>query len=137
MQEFQLNAGLEIATVELRVVDGLIDRGLKYKQALTVSKTAFFRVGNDYSVTGWLSNSDPYTYTQVKLNAIAYNQAGQIVGGGWMIFDFVPEKDQVGFNLRVNAKRGETVDHVEVHPWLTSYSASLEGGNWWNSLKKR
>lgn len=136
VQEFQLNAGLEIATVEVHVIDGLIDRGLKYKQALTVSNTAAFRVGNDYSVTGWLSNADPYTYTQVKLNAIAYNQAGQIVGGGWKIFDFLPEKDQVGFNLRVNAKRGETVDHVEVHPWLTSYSASLEGGNWWNSLKK-
>jgi len=136
VQEFQINAGLEIATVELHVIDGLIDRGLKYRQALTVSKTAAFRVGNDYSVTGWLSNADPYTYTQVKLNAIAYNQVGQIIGGGWAIFDFVPEKDQVGFNLRVNAKRGETVDHVEVHPWLTSYSASLEGGNWWNSLKK-
>ena len=68
--------------------------------------------------------------------AIAYNP-------GWTNnwrrlgdFRFRPEKDQVGFNLRVNAKRGETVDHVEVHPWLTSYSASLEGGNWWNSLKK-
>jgi hypothetical protein len=93
-----------------------------------------FRVGNDYNVTGWLSNADPYTYTQVLLNAVAYNASGQIVGGGQKIFDFVPEADQVGFSIPVNSRRGEEVDHVDVSPWITSYSASLEGGNWWNAL---
>jgi len=136
VQQFELNAGLQIATVEIRVVDGLIDRGLKYSQPLKISKPSTFRVGNDFSVTGWLENADPYTYTQVRLNAIAYNAAGQIVGGGWSIFDFVPEKDQVGFKIRVNARRGEAVHHVDVHPWITSYSASLEGGSWWNTIKK-
>ena len=136
VQQFELNAGLQIASVEVRVVDGLIDRGLKYSQPLTIQNTSAFRVGNDYSVTGWLSNADSYTYTQVKLNAIAYNKKGQIVGGGYANFDFVPEKDQVGFNIKVNSKQGEVVDHVDVHPWITSYSASLEGGNWWNSIKK-
>ena len=136
VQEFELNSGLEIASVEVRVVDGLIDRGLKYTQPLTIQNTSAFRIGNDYSVTGWLSNADGYTYTQVKLNAIAYNDKGQIVGGGQANFDFVPEKDQVGFNIRVNSRRGEVVDHVDVHPWITSYSASLEGGTWWDSIKK-
>ena len=134
VQEFELNSGLEITGVEVRVVDGLIDRTLKYKQPLTVKNISAFRVGNDYTVTGWLNNADPYTYTQVLLNAVAYNTTGQIVGGGQTIFDFVPEKDQVGFSIPVNSRRGETVDHVDVSPWITSYSASLEGGNWWNSI---
>lgn len=135
-QQFELNAGLLISTVEVRVVDGLIDRGLTYSQPLTIDNTSAFRIGNDYAVTGWLANADPYTYTQVRLNAIAYNASGQIIGGGSATFDFVPEKEQVGFNIRVNSKRGEVVDHVDVHPWLTSYSASLEGGSWWNTIKK-
>lgn len=135
VQKFEINSGLVITGVEVRVVDGLIDRTLKYKQPLTIQNTSAFRVGNDYSVTGWLSNADPYTYTQVLLNAVAYNASGQIVGGGQTVFDFVPEKDQVGFSLLVNSRKGEVVDHVDVSPWITSYSASLEGGTWWNSIK--
>ena len=135
VQEFEINSGLVITGVEVRVVDGLIDRTLKYQQPLTVQNTSAFRVGNDYTVTGWLSNADPYTYTQVLLNAVAYNSAGQIVGGGQAIFDFVPEEDQVGFSVLVNSRQGETVDHVDVSPWITSYSASLEGGSWWDSVK--
>jgi hypothetical protein len=134
VQEFELHSGLVVNGVEVRVVDGLIDRTLKYQQPLTVQNTSAFRVGNNYNVTGWLSNADPYTYTQVLLNAVAYNELGQIVGGGQSVFDFVPEEDQVGFSLLVNSRQGEVVDHVDVSPWITSYSASLEGGNWWNSI---
>ncbi len=134
VQEFEINSGLVITGVEVRVVDGLIDRMLKYEQPLTIENTTAFRIGNDYTVTGWLSNADAYTYTQVLLNAVAYNASGQIVGGGQANFDFVPETDQIGFSIQVNSRRGEEVDHVDVSPWITSYSASLEGGNWWNSV---
>lgn len=134
VQEFEINSGLVITGVEVRVVDGLIDRTLKYQQPLTIQNTSAFRVGNNYNVTGWISNTDAYTYTQVLLNAVAYNDAGQIVGGGQSLFDFVPEEDQVGFSVLVNSRQGEVVDHVDVSPWITSYSASLEGGNWWNAV---
>ena len=134
VQEFEINSGLVITGVEVRVVDGLIDRTLKYQQPLTIQNTSAFRLGNNYNVTGWLNNTDAYTYTQVLLNAVAYNDAGQIVGGGQSLFDFVPEEDQVGFSVLVNSRQGEVVDHVDVSPWITSYSASLEGGNWWNAV---
>ena len=134
VQEFEINSGLVITGVEVRVVDGLIDRTLKYQQPLTIQNTSAFRVGNNYNVTGWISNTDAYTYTQVLLNAVAYNASGQIVGGGQSLFDFVPEEDQVGFSVLVNSRQGEVVDHVDVSPWITSYSASLEGGNWWNAV---
>lgn len=134
VQEFEINSGLVITGVEVRVVDGLIDRTLKYQQPLTIQNTSAFRVGNNYNVTGWISNADAYTYTQVLLNAVAYNDAGQIVGGGQSLFDFIPEEDQVGFSVLVNSRQGEVVDHVDVSPWITSYSASLEGGNWWNAV---
>ena len=134
VQEFEINSGLVITGVEVRVVDGLIDRTLKYQQPLTIQNTSAFRVGNNYNVTGWISNTDAYTYTQVLLNAVAYNASGQIVGGGQSLFDFIPEEDQVGFSVLVNSRQGEVVDHVDVSPWITSYSASLEGGNWWNAV---
>lgn len=136
VQNFDLISGIEITNVEVRVIDGLIDRSLKYKQPLTVSETTAFPLEKGWNVTGWLKNSDPYTYTQVVLNAIAYNAAGQIVGGGREVYDFVPEKDEFGFNIPIMSLSDQIVARVDVSPWITSYSASLPGGNWWNSIEK-
>lgn len=136
VQNFDLISGIEITNVEVRVIDGLIDRSLKYKQPLTVSGTSAFPLEKGWNVTGWLKNSDPYTYTQVVLNAIAYNAAGQIIGGGREVYDFVPEKDEFGFNVSILSLPNQIVERVDVSPWITSYSASLPGGNWWNSIDK-
>lgn len=136
VQDFHLISGIEITNVEVRVIDGLIDRSLKYKQPLTVSQTTAFPLENGWNVTGWLKNSDPYTYTQVVLNAIAYNAAGQIIGGGSEVYYFVPEKDEFGFNIPIISLPDQAVARVDISPWITSYSASLPGGNWWNSIEK-
>ena len=136
VQNFDLISGIEITNVEVRVIDGLIDRSLKYKQPLTVSATTAFPLKKGWNVTGWLKNSDPYTYTQVVLNAIAYNASGQIIGGGSEVYDFVPENDEFGFNIPIMSLPDQTVERVDVSPWITSYSASLPGGNWWNSIEK-
>jgi len=136
VQNFDLISGIEITNVEVRVIDGLIDRSLKYKQALTVSEATAFPLEEGWNVSGWLKNSDPYTYTQVVLNAIAYNAAGQIVGGGREVYDFVPEKDEFGFTIPITSLPEQIVERVDVSPWITSYSASLPGGNWWNSIEK-
>jgi hypothetical protein len=134
VQKFTLNMGLEITNVEVRIIDGLIDRSLKYKQPLTISESASFQLQDGNAATGWLRNSDPYTYTQVILNAIAYSPQGQIVGGGQATYDFVPQKDQIGFSIPLSLREESTIARVDVSPWLTSYSASLESGNWWKSI---
>ncbi len=136
VQNFDLISGIEITNVEVRVIDGLIDRSLKYQQPLTVTGTTAFPLEKGWNVTGWLKNSDPYTYTQVVLNAIAYNAAGQIIGGGREVYDFVPEKDEFGFNIPIMSLPDQIVARVDVSPWITSYSASLPGGNWWKSIEK-
>lgn len=186
VQTFDLMSGLVAATVEVRIYGGVVDRDLKYAQPLNISNPAGFALQNDVTLTGWLDNKDPYTYTQVALHAIAYNAFGEIIGGGKGLADFVPQNDRIGVSIpaMINPVQralptevtpgpeptetpipepddpaeadltelpatqtpeptlaptatalDEQIARVEIYPWITSYSASLEGGTWWDTIK--
>jgi hypothetical protein len=55
------------------------------------------------------------------------------VGGGSGYIEFVPPKDTVGVSVPAVVK--EAPARVEIYPALSAYSASLEGGKWWNNIK--
>lgn len=132
---FELIPGFVVYNVELRVVSGVLDRNLKYSQPLSVRMSSLQKTESQSTFTAWLNNSDPYTYTQVRLNAIAYNKNNEIIGGGTRIVDFVPHKDQMGIAVPVEILNESDVAWVEIYPWLTQYSASLEAGRWWDTIK--
>lgn len=132
---FELMSGFVVYNVELRVVSGVLDRNLKYSQPLSVRMSSLQKTESQSTFTAWLNNSDPYTYTQVRLNAIAYNKNNEIIGGGTRIVDFVPHKDQMGIAVPVEILNESDVAWVEIYPWLTQYSASLEAGRWWDTIK--
>lgn len=135
VQDFELLPGLETYTVEVRVKEGLKDRQLRYSQPLVVDKTGWVEAEDGIRLTGWINNSDPYTYTNVELNAIAYNASGLIIGGGRGMIDFVPEKDRTGVSVLVDIQADQEIALVEIYPWITAQSASLEGGSWWENVE--
>ena len=135
VQDFDLLPGLETYTVEVRVKEGLKDRQLRYSQPLLVDKTAWVEAEDGIRLTGWINNSDPYTYTEVELNAIAYNAAGLIIGGGRGMIDFVPQEDRTGISVLANIEADQEIALVEIYPWITAQSASLEGGTWWENIE--
>ena len=132
---FELMPGFVVNNVELRVVSGVLDRNLKYSQPLSVRMPSLQKTEATSTFTAWLDNADPYTYTQVRLNAIAYNKNNEIIGGGTRIVDFVPHKDQMGIAVPAEILSDSEVAWVEIYPWLTQYSASLEAGKWWDTVK--
>ena len=135
VQDFELLPGLETYTVEVRVKEGLKDRQLRYSQPLVVNKTGWVEAEDGIRLTGWINNSDPYTYTNVELNAIAYNASGLIIGGGRGKIDFVPEKDRTGVSILADIQADQEIALVEIYPWITAQSASLEGGSWWENVE--
>lgn len=137
VQDFELLPGLQASSVEVRVKEGLKDRKLRYVQPLTVENAGWVEVEDGFHLTGWLKNSDPYTYTAVELNAIAYNASGLIIGGGCGKLDFVPEKDRTGVSIPADIQPDEEIALVEIYPWITAQSASLEGGSWWKNIEVR
>ena len=130
---FDLLPGQQLGSVEVRVNSGIIDRSLDYAQPLTISQPSWWANSNQPIATAWLSNGDPYTYTQVVLYAIAYNTAGQIIAGGQSLLEFAPGKDKVGIQIPMSST--EEPARVEIYPWITDASSSLEGGSWWQTIK--
>lgn len=135
VQDFTLLPGLETQTVEVRVREGLTDRQLRYSQPLMVDNTSWVEAEEGVRLTGWLNNSDPYTYTKVELNAIAYSATGLIIGGGRGTIDFVPEEDRTGVSVLASIETDQEIALVEIYPWITAQSASLEGGSWWENIE--
>jgi len=135
VQDFELLPGLEAYTVEVRVKEGLKDRQLRYSQPLLVDNASWVEAEDGIRLTGWINNSDPYTYTKVELNAIAYNASGKIIGGGRGMIDFVPEKDRTGISVLANIQADQEIALVEIYPWIAAQSASLEGGSWWENIE--
>ncbi len=133
VREFDLLTGAQAASVELRFTGGAPDEKLKLQQPFTVAAPAFIVDEASAQLTGWLSNADEITYTEVSINAIAYNARGEIVGGGSGYVEFVPPEDTIG--VSVPATVTEAPARVEIYPSLSAYSASLPGGKWWDNIK--
>ncbi len=134
VQTFDLQPGLEAYTVEVRVKEGLLDRQLKFSQPLSVKNASWVKAEDGVRLTGWLTNADPYTYTKVELNAIAYNASGTIIGGGRGLIDFVPQKDRTGVSVLAEIQADQEIALVEIYPWVSGQSASLENGSWWDNI---
>jgi len=135
VQTFDILPGLEAFTVEVRVKEGLMDRQLKFSQPLSVTNASWVQAEDGIRLTGWINNSDPYTYTKVELNAIAYNASGTIIGGGRGLIDFVPQKDRTGVSVLAEIQADQEVALVEIYPWVSGQSASLEDGSWWDNIE--
>jgi len=133
VREFDLLVGAEAASVELRFTGGAPDPKSKLTQPFAISAPTFIVDQRSAQLTGWLSNANDMTYTEVSINAVAYNAKGEIVGGGSGYMEFVPPKDTIG--VSVPATVTEAPARVEIYPWLSAYSASLESGKWWNNIK--
>jgi hypothetical protein len=52
-----------------------------------------------YTITGVISNSSPSTYLEFQVNAVGYNNAGEIIGGGYTYITHIPGNNKVGFRL--------------------------------------
>ena len=133
VRSFQLQAGVQAETIEVRFSAGTQDRDLKFQSPFEVINPAFFVDLNGAVMTGWLQNRDKQTYTEVEVNAIGYNAKGEIVGGGSILTEFVPEEDRIGVSIPVTVSEAPVL--VEIYPWISSYTASLEGGSWWKNIK--
>lgn len=133
VRSFQLIAGVQAETVEVRFSAGTQDRNLKLQSPFEVINPAFFVDLNGAVMTGWLQNRDRQTYTEVEVNAIGYNAKGEIVGGGSILTEFVPAKDRIGVSIPVTVSEAPVL--VEIYPWISTYSASLESGSWWKNIK--
>jgi hypothetical protein len=77
-------------------------------------------------VTGRITNLTDETLDDVIVSAIAYNDGGDIIGGGYTYVDFVPANGNAA--AEVSIQLSETPARVELHPTLSSLTLLTSDG---------
>ncbi len=83
-------------------------------------------------VTGKINNQHTETYTDIRMNIICYNNAGQIAGGGYTYIDFIPGEDYMGFSSYIDVY--DEVSSVEVFPTFSYNTIFYEGDDVWSMI---
>jgi len=92
---------------------------------LTYEDAVYWGNGGYPLVTGRVVNTDTTTtFTDVRANIICFNDAGEVVGGGYTYVDFVQREAYMGFSTYVDTF-GD-VASVEVFPSLTFASQWID-----------
>ncbi|MEA4812825.1 MAG: hypothetical protein VB108_09680 [Anaerolineaceae bacterium] len=134
VSKIDLMPGMVAASLQMQITGGKQERGLRYKQPFALQESRAITMPNGQTATARLENADPATYAQVSLNAIAYNQQGEIICGGNKPQEFVPSKSKIGVSVPlINCPEIPSI--VDFYAFLTPYSSSLPDGNWQKNIK--
>ena len=81
-------------------------------------------VADNYSpkVTGVVKNLSDQQLDNIRVSAIAYNDAGDIIGGGFTFVDFVPASAQAAAEVSITTSG--TPAQVELYPTITSLTST-------------
>jgi hypothetical protein len=128
-----LTPGMAATNLQLQITGGKQEQGQKYTQPFMISGSTAVIVPDGQMATAWLNNSDTNTYTQATLNAIAYNEKGEIICGGSKAQDFIPSKQKIGVSVRL-LDCSEPPAVVDFYALLTPQSAALPDGQWQKNI---
>lgn len=73
--------------------------------------------------TAVMVNNEPNAYSNVRVDVIAYDSAGIVIGGGFTYVDFIPGNDQVG--VSINGYVSDDPASFEFFPRLNVLSQTL------------
>jgi len=83
-------------------------------------------------VTGKIDNLNAETYTDIRVNIIGYNAAGEIVGGGYTFIDFIPGQDYMGFASYIDSYGDVT--SVEIFPTFSYNTIFYDAPDLWDII---
>ena len=130
----ELPPGSTATNLQLQITGGKQEQGQKYTQPLSITGSTANTTPSGQIATAWLENKDASTYTQVSLNAIAYDNKGEIICGGSKAQEFIPSKDKIGVSVKLS-DCPEPPAIVDFYAYLTPQSAALADGAWQKDIE--
>lgn len=127
-----LEAGVVVEKVDV-VWTYSIESNSNFKSPFLVSKTRFIDDLYFDVLTGVIKNDSKISYSDLRINALAFDENGGLVGGGIGNVDILPGKSEVGVN--VYGTVADIPATVLFFPTQDEETASYEDGNWRNNLK--
>lgn len=104
-------------TCEYQVTDNT-DYTLPFE--ITNERIYYDDLFSQHLVTAVFKNTSPTTYLYTRIDAIAYNSAGEMIGGGYDSIAFIYGNTQVGASITLNID--EDPAKIEFYPKTPSYN---------------
>jgi hypothetical protein len=122
-----IDEGVTVEKIEIQLAEGAVGF-TDWEAPISAELIRYFPAPSEYSsasVTGILTNRLDRTLTSINLYAIAYNEAGEIIGGGADNLNFIPANGRLGVDVRGFYSTG-TPDRVELYATPFTYSGTEE-----------
>ena len=120
-----VDEGVTVAKVVIQLNAGEAEPA-ETTTTFTVDKIAYYPGDWFDQVIGVITNPYQKTITDLRVSAVLYNAAGEIIGSGFTYTNFILAESSAGVEFTV-AGAGE-VDRVEIYPALSGLS-TLDFGN--------
>lgn len=118
-KDIYLNADTPVTRIDVQVKAGKAATKT-YPPAFTSSNVAY-QPDKDYpKVSGIIKSAYPTDVKNVRVSAIVYDAAGNIIGGGYTFVDFIPANGQSAAQTSVTTSA--TVARAEMYAMLSSLS---------------
>lgn len=115
-----LDEGVTVAKIVVQINAG--DAEVVEETPIFTTDHIVYREGDWYSrVIGIINNPFDIAVADLRVSAVAYNTAGEIIGGGFTFLNFVSPLGKTGVELSVTS--AGDVASVELYPVLSSLSS--------------
>lgn len=108
--------GTTAARVDAHVLAGDVETGT-FTPVLAVENVTFVDDSYTPKVTGIVKNTSDQVLENIEVAALAYNEAGEIIGGNFTYVDFVPAQGQAAVDVSITSS--STPARVELYPAIT------------------
>ena len=117
--ELYVDDGVTVSSIEVQLNAGDPER-TDPLPTFTSESTAYYPGDYSSSVTGVVSSPYDRDFTDLRVSAVVYDEAGEIIGGGYTYLDFILANTSTGTAVSVNS--AGDVASVELHPAISGLS---------------
>ncbi len=133
VNEIRLDEGISVDSVSVDWVIGDTNVYDDFDYPFVVENSKYYSGDSGDYITGVIKNTDYQIYTDLRVNAVAYDANDVVIGGGYTYVDFIPNKDQVGVSIRATLL--EEPARVEIYPAFSAFSMPIDDGKWRNNIE--
>jgi hypothetical protein len=114
-----LDQGINVAKVELQLSKGNAVPA-ESLPAFTIGQVAYFDDDTFPFVTGIIGNLYSKDITNLRVSAVAYDDSGQIIGGGFTYLNFILANGSTG--VKISLTSSPHIANIEIYPVLSGLS---------------
>jgi len=133
VNEIWLDEGVSVDSVSVDCIIGDTNVYNDFDYPFVVENSKYYSGDSGNYITGVIKNNADQIYTDLRVNAVAYNANDLVIGGGYTYVDFIPNKDQVGVSVRATLLEEPT--RVELYPIFSAFSMPIDDGKWRNNIE--